>query len=82
MPEAAIAGILAHELAHVRLGHTSQLFLEATTEAEEKRFEQQREREADCLVARWGFGSELKAAREYTDWRSEIISENLDKFLG
>lgn len=42
---------IAHELAHIRMGHTEELFRASVDQAAEARFE----READQRAKRWGF---------------------------
>src|SRR5262245_35853076 len=57
-PLAVVMGVLAHELAHVRLGHLARHGAGAITKDDA-------EAEANALVRRWGFGVELAAAQRW-----------------
>jgi hypothetical protein len=56
MSDSAVLGGICHEMGHVYLDHNSQVLCGLNLALE---------READCLVEKWGFGFELEKVRQF-----------------
>jgi hypothetical protein len=81
MSDAALIGVLAHELAHARLGHTDLLIAKNLPAEEYQATEARLEAAANRCVFRWGFDLEWQEFITFVKRRDRLIAE-AGKLLG